>query len=183
MPTKEGTRMCPGYAGGVEWNGPAFDRLNRTLVTGAVDSCFMVKLGTTTYAPGALNFGGTVEPVGPTTGWITSIDSVTGAVRWKVHTDKPVVAGITPTAGGVTFAGDLGGTLFVFDSKTGAVVNRIQTGGALAGGLVTYEIGGRQYVAFADGNITRNAFGALGNPSVVIMALKPGAAADPGAKK
>jgi alcohol dehydrogenase (cytochrome c) len=183
MPTKEGTRMCPGYAGGVEWNGPAFDRLNRTLVTGAVDSCFMVKLGKTAYAPGALNFGGTVEPVGPTTGWITAIDSVTGAVRWKVHTDKPVVAGITPTAGGVTFAGDLGGTLFVFDSKTGAVVNRVQTGGALAGGLVTYEIGGHQYVAFADGNITRNAFGALGNPSVVIMALKAGAAANAGAKK
>ncbi len=183
MPTKEGARMCPGYAGGVEWNGPAFDRLNRTLVTGAVDSCFMVKLGTTAYAPGALNFGGTVEPVGPTTGWITSIDSVTGAVRWKIHTDKPVVAGITPTAGGVTFAGDLGGTLYVFDSKTGAVINRIQTGGALAGGLVTYEIGGHQYVAFADGNITRNAFGALGNPSVMIMALKPGTAAAAGAKK
>ena len=120
MPTKEGARMCPGYAGGVEWNGPAFDRLNRTLVTGAVDSCFMVKLGTTAYAPGALNFGGTVEPVGPTTGWITSIDSVTGAVRWKIHTDKPVVAGITPTAGGVTFAGDLGGTLYVFDRSSTA---------------------------------------------------------------
>jgi len=85
-----------------------------------------------------------------------------------------VVAGITPTAGGVTFAGDLGGTLFVFDSKTGAVVNKVQTGGALAGGLVTYEMGGRQYVAFADGNVSRNAFGALGLPSVVIMALNPG---------
>ena len=72
-----------------------------------------------------MNFGGSVEPVGPTTGWITSIDSVTGEVRWKYHADKPVVAGITPTAGGVTFAGDLGGNLFVFDSKTGAVVNKV----------------------------------------------------------
>jgi alcohol dehydrogenase (cytochrome c) len=171
MPTKEGNRMCPGYAGGVEWNGPAFDRLNHSLVTGAVDACFTVKLGKASYAPGALNFGGTVAPAGPTTGWITSIDSVTGEVRWKFHADKPVVAGITPTAGGVTFAGDLGGFLYVFDSKSGAVVNKVQTGGALAGGLVTYEAGGRQYVAFADGNISRNAFGALGMPSVVIMAL------------
>ena len=173
MPSKEGLRMCPGYAGGVEWNGPAYDRLNHSLVTGAVDACFIVKLGKAAYTPGALNFGGSVEPSGPTTGWITSIDSVTGAVRWKFHADKPVVAGITPTAGGVTFAGDLGGFLYVFDSKSGAVVNRIQTGGALAGGLVTYEAGGRQYVAFADGNISRNAFGALGMPSVVIMALNP----------
>jgi alcohol dehydrogenase (cytochrome c) len=181
MPTKEGLRMCPGYAGGVEWNGPAFDRLNHSLVTGAVDACFIVKLGKGAYSPGALNFGGSVEPDGPTTGWITSIDSVTGEVRWRFHADKPVVAGITPTAGGVTFAGDLGGFLYVFDSKSGAVVHKVQTGGALAGGLVTYEAGGRQYVAFADGNISRNAFGALGMPSVVIMALNPKSLAAPAA--
>jgi alcohol dehydrogenase (cytochrome c) len=175
MPTPQGMRMCPGYAGGVEWNGPAYDRLNHSVVTGAVDACFIVKLGKAEYIPGAANFGGSVEPVGPTTGWITALDSVTGAVRWKYHADKPVVAGITPTAGGVTFAGDLGGNLFVFDSRSGALVHHVQTGGALAGGLVTYEANGRQYVAFADGNVSRNAFGALGLPSVVIMALNPAA--------
>ena len=173
MPSKEGSRMCPGYAGGVEWNGPAYDRLNHSLVTGAVDACFIVKLGAASYTPGGMNFGGSVEPVGPTSGWITSIDDVTGALRWKYHTDKPVVAGITPTAGGVTFAGDLGGFLYVFNSKSGALVNKIATGGSLAGGLVTYDAGGHQYVAFADGNVSRNAFGALGLPSVVIMALNP----------
>jgi len=173
MPSKEGLRMCPGYAGGVEWNGPAYDPLNHSVVTGAVDACFTVTLGKASYTPGAMNVGGSVEPVGPTTGWITSIDNVTGALRWKYHTEKPVVAGVTPTAGGVTFAGDLGGNLFVFDSKSGAVLNKVQTGGSLAGGLVTYEAAGRQYVAFADGNVSRNAFGALGLPSVVIMALNP----------
>ena len=61
------------------WNGPAFDRLNHSLVTGAVDACFIVKLGKASYAPAGMNFGGSVEPVGPTTGWITSIDQVTGA--------------------------------------------------------------------------------------------------------
>ncbi len=38
---------------------------------------------------------------------------------------------------------------------------------------MTYEAGGHQFVAFADGNVSRNAFGALGVPSVVIMALNP----------
>ena len=87
-----------------------------------------------------------------------------------------MVAGITPTAGGVTFTGDLDGNFLVFDSKTGELVNKAQTGGALAGGVVTYEIGGRQYVALASGNVSRNAFGALGIPSVVIMALGGGGA-------
>jgi len=176
-PPKKALKTCPGYAGGVEWNGPALDTLNNTLITGAVDACFNVELGTTKYEAGQAVFGGAIEPVGPTTGWITAVDSETGAVRWKYHAEKPVVAGITPTAGGVTFAGDLGGNLFVFNSKTGELVDKVETRGALAGGLVTYEAGGKQYVAFANGNISRNAFGALGNPSVVIMALNPKAIA------
>ena len=42
VPTKEGTKSCPGYAGGVEWNGPALDRMNNQLIVGAVDVCFLV---------------------------------------------------------------------------------------------------------------------------------------------
>ena len=84
-----------------------------------------------------------------------------------------MVAGVTPTAGGVTITGDLAGNLLVFDSKTGALAHKAKAGGAMAGGVVTYELGGRQYLAFAAGNISRNAFGDLGLPSVVIMMLNP----------
>src|SRR6185437_7030274 len=122
-PTRSGVRTCPGYAGGVEWNGPTLDSLNNTLVTGSVDICFIVKLGTTKYSPNAASFGGTVQPDGPSTGWITAVDSETGAVRWKYHTEKPVVAGVTPTAGGVIFTGDLNGNFLVFNSKTGELVH------------------------------------------------------------
>ena len=177
--TPQGVRICPGYAGGVEWNGPTLDLVNGTLVTGSVDACFIVKSGTTTYSPAAASFGGTVEPDGPVTGWVTSLDSETGQIRWRYHAEKPVVAGVTPTAGGVTLTGDLAGNLLVFNSATGQLVHKVQTGGALAGGVVTYELGGRQYVAFASGNVSRTAFGALGIPSVVIMAR--GGAAVPSA--
>ncbi|MEO8754339.1 MAG: PQQ-binding-like beta-propeller repeat protein, partial [Casimicrobiaceae bacterium] len=173
MPSREGMRVCPGFAGGVEWNGPALDTLNKQLVTGAVDACFRITLGTTEYNAGAANFGGTVAPDGETSGWVTAIDSDTGAVRWKYHADKPVIAGVTPTAGGVTITGDLAGNLLVFDSKTGALAHKAKVGGAMAGGVVTYEQGGRQYLAFAAGNISRNAFGDLGLPSVVVMMLNP----------
>jgi alcohol dehydrogenase (cytochrome c) len=170
-PTAEGVRICPGYAGGVEWNGPALDRLDNFLITGAVDACFIVKSGKTTYSPSEASFGGTVAPDGPVTGWLTALDSETGEVKWRYHAEKPVIAGVTPTAGGVTFTGDLAGNILVFNSKTGELVHKAPTGGALAGGVVTYEAGGRQYVAFASGNVSRTAFGALGLPSIVIMAL------------
>jgi alcohol dehydrogenase (cytochrome c) len=177
-PSREGSRMCPGYAGGVEWNGPALDRLNGNLIAGAVDICFIVTLGeNTVYKPGEANFGGMVAPDGEATGWVTALDSLTGAVRWKYHAEKPVVAGITPTAGGVTFTGDLAGNFLVFDSKSGALLRKDNIGGAMAGGVVTYELGGKQYVAFAAGNISRNAFGDVGVPSVIIMTLNPTAPA------
>ena len=177
-PKPEGSRLCPGYAGGVEWNGPALDPVNQNLIVGAVDVCFIVKLkANATYKPGEADWGGTVEPDGPATGWITAVNRDTGEVRWKYHAEKPVVAGITPTAGGITFAGDLAGNFLAFNSKTGDLVHKTKAGGAMAGGVVTYEVAGRQYVAFAAGNISRNAFGDLGLPSVVIMALNPSGAA------
>jgi alcohol dehydrogenase (cytochrome c) len=174
--TAEGVRICPGYAGGVEWNGPTLDRLNHTLVTGSVDACFIVKSGTTKYSPAEASFGGTVAPDGPVTGWVTALDSETGQIRWRYHAEKPVIAGVTPTAGGVTFTGDLAGNLLVFNSKTGELVHKAPTGGALAGGVVSYEVGGKQYVAFASGNVSRTAFSALGVPTVVIMTLNAGRA-------
>jgi len=53
------------------------------------------------------------------------------------------------------------------------VIRKVKTGGALAGAVTTYEAGGKQYVAFNSGNISRNAFGDVGIPSVVIMTLNP----------
>ena len=177
-PSTEGSRMCPGYAGGVEWNGPALDKLNNNLIVGAVDICFIVTLVEgTVYKAGEANFGGLVAPDGEATGWVTALDMLTGEVRWQHHADFPVTAGVTPTAGGVTFTGDLGGNLFVFDSASGKILHQVDVGGAMAGGVVTYEISGKQYLAFAAGNISRNAFGDVGLPSVVIMTLNPEAPA------
>ena len=177
-PSTEGSRMCPGYAGGVEWNGPALDKLNNNLIVGAVDICFIVTLVEgTVYKAGEANFGGLVAPDGEATGWVTALDMLTGEVRWQHHADFPVTAGVTPTAGGVTFTGDLGGNLFVFDSANGKILHQVDVGGAMAGGVVTYEISGKQYLAFAAGNISRNAFGDVGLPSVVIMTLNPEAPA------
>jgi PQQ-dependent dehydrogenase (methanol/ethanol family) len=169
--TAAGLHICPGFGGGAEWNGPALDVLNNTLVTGAVDWCMTVATAPVEYKAGEHELGGTIKPDPTASGWVVAVDSETGAVRWRFHAEKPVIAGITPTAGGVLFTGDTAGHFLVLDSRTGLVLKQIDTGGALAGGVVTYEIGGRQYVAFASGNVSRVTFGELGLPSVVIVAL------------
>jgi outer membrane protein assembly factor BamB len=60
-------------------------------------------------------------------------------VRWKYRSSMPVVAGVTPTAGGLIFAGELNGDAIALDAKTGAVLWRQPTRNAIGGGVITYR--------------------------------------------
>lgn len=171
-PTVEGVEVCPGPLGGVEWNGPALDRAHNAIVVGTVDWCAILKRDPNyVFKPGQINLGGSWTFEKPGKGWIVALDPDTGAIRWKYETAGPQVAGVTPTAGGVVFSGDMAGHFLVLESKTGRELFKHQTGGALAGGVITYARKGRQYVAVASGNVSRLTFGSAGSPSLAIYAL------------
>jgi len=61
-------------------------------------------------------------------------------------------AALTPTAGGVIFTGHLEGKFLALDARNGKTLYSFNTGGPIAGGVVTYERAGAQYVAVALGN-------------------------------
>lgn len=171
-PTPAGVEVCPGPLGGVEWNGPAFDAPRRQLIVGAVDWCATLKSQPDyQYKPGEFAMGGTFEFIGKAKGWIYALDADTGEVRWKREMGAPPVSGITPTAGNVTFAGDLAGNFFALDSKTGATLHETNVGGGLAGGVITYMREGTQYVAFVAGNVGRLTFGDAGSPTLHVFAV------------
>ena len=172
-PTPEGVHMCPGTLGGVEWNGPAQDAKNNAIVVGAVDICatYTSPKAPPQYQPGAFYYGGDAKFDERRVGWVTSVDAVSGKIRWRAQTAAPVVSGITPTAGGVTFAGDLLGNFLAFDNGGGAVLFQQRLGGGIAGGIVTYSVGGKQYVAVPSGNVSRATFGGAGTPEVTIFTL------------
>ncbi len=178
--TAEGTRVCPGAAGGVLWNGPSFDPKRMTLFVGSNDLCMIIKSTTgTSYTPRGLNFGGAVIPSKETaSGWVTAVDANTGAVRWKYHNEAPVLGGVTPTAGGIVMTGDNDGNFLVFESDSGKLLKKEPTGGAIAGGVVTYVRGGKQYVAMTSGNTSPASTGITGRPTIIVMSL-PTQAAQP----
>ena len=62
-----------------------------------------------------------------------------------------LVASVTPTAGGLVLTGDTKGNFLAFDAKNGKVLLKKPLGNPIGGGIVTYEIGGVQYVAVAGG--------------------------------
>jgi alcohol dehydrogenase (cytochrome c) len=176
-PTPEGVRACPGPLGGVEWNGPALDPASGTIYVGTVDWCATYYLGTAkedlAYTAGDLYMG--TRHVGDSsekaTGWVMALDGATGAVKWRFHAPTPIVAGVTPTAGGLLLTGDLDGNFYAPDRANGHVLFTTDAGGAIAGGVVTSQVQGKQYVATTAGNVSRSTFKTAGSPRVVVMAL------------
>ena len=79
-----------------------------------------------------------------------------------------MVSGVTATAGGLVFFGDMNGTFYALSSADGTVLFKRDTGGAMAGGVITYMVGQQQYVAVTSGNVSRLVWGETGLPSVVI---------------
>jgi alcohol dehydrogenase (cytochrome c) len=151
------THFCPGTQGGSEWNGAAYHPQLNALYVGAVDWCSNVQLAAASApvpTPGAGWFGAvtqTLDPPANAKGWLTAFDADDGAVRWKFAAPRPVLAGVTPTGGGLLFAADLGGTLYAFDAEKGTVLWQIATGQSMGGGIVSYSAGGRQLIGVATG--------------------------------
>lgn len=161
--TKKGTTFCPGASGGAEWNGPAYSPETDLIYTGEVDWCSVVTLADeddtksvdvgqswTGAVPDAL-FG--AHPP-KWAGWLMATDAETGKVKWKFKAEAPVLSGLTPTKGGVLFAGDMNGNAFAFDAATGKKLWQTKFDGAPGGGLVTYVVDGHQRVAIVSGTNT-----------------------------
>jgi mono/diheme cytochrome c family protein len=69
----------------------------------------------------------------------------------------------------------MGGNFLALESATGKLLLKTATGGALAGGVITYALGGKQYVALTSGNVSRMSFGEGGKPTLILYALADGA--------
>lgn len=171
---RQPVHVCPGFVGGVQWNGPAYDpRLGRLFVN-AVDWCATFKrdklVGFQSGAP-YLEGSPELDPATESRGTLKALDGLTGREAWSYSAPKPMIAGVTPSAGGVVFTGGTDGQFLVFDAKIGRILYQFYTGGAVGGGVVTYMAGDRQFVAVASGNRSIIPFGVQGAPTVIVFAL------------
>jgi alcohol dehydrogenase (cytochrome c) len=171
--TREGVEVCPGILGGVEWNGPAYHPGTGLLYVPAVDWCFRFSLvadDTVRYVPGQNYLGGEVEDVGDWQGWLTAVDVKDGSIRWRYRSEMPLVAAVTTTGGGLVFTGEMTGDFLAFDAATGKERYRFNTGGGINGGISTYAVKGKQYIAVTSGGGTLT-FGGGGSPTLFVFSL------------
>jgi alcohol dehydrogenase (cytochrome c) len=173
--TQEGTHFCPGTLGGVEWNGPAYSSTSKLVYVNAVDWCSVVKLGEVRYLRGKQFLGSGngmgVKDASGGTGWLTAVDPLTGNVAWKYHSPSLMVAAVTATAGGLVFTGELNGAFDAFDAAGGKLLYTFNTGGSVAGGIATYMVDRKQYVAVMSGNQSRTSVKGGGSPTLFVFGL------------
>ncbi len=165
--TREGAYMCPGYLGGVQWNGASFSRQTNLLYVPSIDWCSVFFEKPETPRGGGFE----MDPLDKAAGWLTAVDPTSGTVRWRYHAHAPMIAGVTSTAGGVVFTASLDGEFLALDARSGDKLYGFRTGGGMMGGILTYEIAGRQYVAAMTGSES-SLWGSHGSPAVMLFGLK-----------
>src|SRR5262245_22091936 len=159
----EWVRFCPGPVGGAEWNSPSYVPQTNLILVGEVEWCDTtrpkdakqlqdVAVGQPWAGVATLNpfwvFG---EFDRAWAGWVYAVDADTGVWKWRLKSNYPIVGGVTPTAGGVVFFGDVGGNFYALDGATGQKLWGQDLGGNIGGGVITYTSGGSQKVAVAAG--------------------------------
>ena len=167
----ESVHVCPGALG--QYNGPAWSPALKLLFVGAADRCNTLQAGEPKYVPGGVYFGGRfiIDPPDRHSGWIRGFDPAAGREVWSVHRKDLVLAAVTPTAGGLLLTGDSGGEFLALDARSGELLYHFQTGGPVAGGITSYEAGGRQYIAVPSGSSSRDSASATGAATLVVFTV------------
>ncbi len=161
LSTDKPVHFCPGARGGAEWNGPAYDPLTNLIFVGSVEWCTTVTLqteaqmratkrgkywaGMATHNP--YHTFGQQDSYRHWAGWVYAVDADTGTWRWRAKSNYPVQSGLTPTAGGLVFFGDMGGNFYALNTSSGRRLWDANLGGAIGGGVITYISGDSQRVA------------------------------------
>ena len=85
-------------------------------------------------------------------GTVRAFDPQTGKWKWEYKMSDLTDAGILTTASDVLFTGGREGYFFALDARTGSLLWKIQLGGPIQNGPMTYSVNGRQHVAVSASN-------------------------------
>lgn len=158
LPTPQGTRMLPGANGGVEWNPMAFDPKARLAVALNLHQPMTYHVEAAQYPGGSkLWLGGAFKVIPGERQWgrAAAVNVDTGKIAWKHDTAQPLMGGALATAGGLLFFGEGNGDFNALETKTGKKLWSFNCGAGANAMPVSYEVGGKQYVAMGCGGNTQ----------------------------
>jgi alcohol dehydrogenase (cytochrome c) len=147
-PTKT---MCPGPSGGNNYWPSTYSVKTRLIYIPTATPCVVI-----THNPALSNKagdwkGGSYKQTERFESELTVADPFTGEVKKTVRIPYPNYSGTLSTAGGLVFTGFTDGTFVAYDDTTLDQVWKINVGTGFNAPPMTFEAGGKQYVAILAG--------------------------------
>jgi PQQ-dependent dehydrogenase (methanol/ethanol family) len=149
------TNICPAALGSKDEQPAAYSPDTQLFYVPTNHVCMDYEPFKVSYTAGQPYVGATLAMYPPkgesNMGNFIAWDGKTGKIVWSDPEQFSVWSGALATAGGVVFYGTLEGYLKAVDAKTGKELYKFKTPSGIIGNVMTYEHGGKQYVAVLSG--------------------------------
>jgi PQQ-dependent dehydrogenase (methanol/ethanol family) len=149
------TGICPAALGSKDEQPAAYSPETQLFYVPTNHVCMDYEPFKVSYTAGQPYVGATLSmfpPAGESNmGNFIAWDGKTGKIVWSDPELFSVWSGALATAGGVVFYGTLEGYLKAVDAKTGKELYKFKTPSGIIGNVMTYQHGGKQYVAVLSG--------------------------------
>jgi alcohol dehydrogenase (cytochrome c) len=147
--------ICPNLIGGKNWMPMSYSFQTGLVYMSTMNLCMDLEGAQPQYKRGAFYLGVEFElgkgGPGGHLGEVMAWDPVKQQKVWGNKDELLFIGGMLSTAGGLVFHGDIRGQFKALDAKTGRPLWQFQTGSGISAGPMTYELGGKQYVAVVSG--------------------------------
>jgi len=168
----EKTLVCPAIDGGHSWEAGSYSPRTKLFYRVAQEWCMYLtvqpKSGGTTISAGSesrvlqpfvqafmsAEWIGTHPPGDKSHGRLTARDPVTGKLAWEKRYDIIPHSTLMSTGSDLLFVGTSDGYVEALDAKNGNTLWKFNVGSGVHGGIVSYQVDGKQYIAAATGHGT-----------------------------
>jgi alcohol dehydrogenase (cytochrome c) len=172
-PQPPGAPTFPGIQGGTNWYSPSYSPRTGLFYVSTWEDYATVFSGVnveykeglrftgganTSPIPGADNPAGARQgPINTYTealahGAVMAIDPQTGKKKWSYEMHDVNTSGILTTASDLLFVGGREGYFQALDARSGALLWKVNLGGEIIAGPMSYQVDGKQFVSIAAGN-------------------------------
>jgi alcohol dehydrogenase (cytochrome c) len=147
VPTK---RMCPALTGGNNYFPPSYSRRTGLLYIPSYTMCNDMTLDQESIKKG-IYFSRAMKFTERNESDMVMADPLTGEVKKRAHSIYPNGSGTLTTSGGLVFTAFMDGSLVAYDDTTLDQVWKFNVGTGFNAPPMTFEAGGKQYVAILSG--------------------------------
>src|SRR5437870_7231887 len=151
--------VCPSLLGGTGWQPKVFNPKTGYMYIPANEFCMRYAyVADLSYEQGQLFTGNTTEHFSKTeqAGVLRAFDVNQNKVVWEWSNRTPLISHTLSTAGDLVFQGTAEGKVVALDAKSGRELWAFNLGTPQSGGIMSYAVDGKQYIAVAAGGTLRS---------------------------